>query len=276
MTINSTIADAYISKENMLYFRDNWVFSSSTLDVDEGANIFVMPPLDDEKREDVRILRDKFYNTGENFHPMNRPIFDALFPHWKDNDATVDLIVGFPSPYDSVNTKDREGKSHLVFDLILWSKYLEYPSIDENIRGVLTHELTHHLIGSIYPEVDRAMENGSYLDKLDAYAFHEGFAHLVSYNEDIKAVDWHSDKIQSVYIKASKRMQEALAEVDPERQKKLLYDAICGPYYDKYACMCSMIYLSRVWEKEGIEGLKKEMEDYHGFAKKTTGECEKK
>ena len=276
MTSISTIADAYISKQNMNEYRDNWVYSSSTLDVDEGMNIFVMPPNEDEKREKVRILRNKFYNTVENFHPLNKDIMDALFPLWKENDATVDLIVGFPSPYDSVNTKDREGKSHLVFDLILWSKYLEYPSVDENIRGVLTHELTHHLIGSIYPEVDSAMENGSYLDKLDAYTFHEGFAHLVSYNNDIKNVDWQSEKLQMVYIKASKRMQEALAENNPERQKKLLYDAICGPYYDKYACMCSMIYLSRVWEKEGIEGLKKEMEDYHGFAKKTTKEFEKK
>ncbi len=269
MTIRSTIADAYISKKDMNEFRDNWVYLSSSLDVDEGKNIFSMPPDDDEKRENSRILRDKFYHTAENFRPFNKDIWDTLFPYWEDNDAVVDLIVGFPSPYDSVNTKDRNGKSHLVFDLILWQNYLAYPEIDRNIRGVMTHELTHHLIGTIYPQADRAMESGNYMDKLDAYAFHEGFAHLISYSNDIRDVDWNSDKLKSVYAKAEKRMEDALEERNPQRQKELLYDAICGPYYDKYACMCGMIYLSHVWEKEGLEGLKKQFESYHGFARKT-------
>lgn len=182
----------------------------------------------------------------------------------------MDLIVGFPEPYDSVNTLSPDGTTHLVFDLVCWRKYLSFPGIEENIRNVLTHEFTHCLISYYNREADEALRSSSYAGKLDGYTFNEGFAHLISYRSmDIDRVDWHSKELEEVYASSKKRMREALAETDSEKQKKLLYDAICGRYYEKYACMCGMLYLSRVWEKDGSAGLRREFSSVRGFAGKT-------
>ena len=270
MAIESTVVDAYINHYDMIPFKESWYFSSSILDMDEGKNIFVLPPDDDNVREDVKRLRDAFYSVIEDFEPLNRPIWDSLFPSWEDKKANIDLIVGFPEPYDAVNTHSPDGKSHLVFDLCCWRGYLTLPDTEKLILNVVTHELTHYLIGCYYPEADMALESKDYLEKLDAYTFHEGFAHLISYNaSDIDKTDWHSENLESVYTTAKEKMNLALREKDREKQKKFLYDAICGKYYDKFACMCGMLYLARVWEKRGTAGLKEEFSSFHGFAKKT-------
>lgn len=65
-------------------------------------------------------------------------------------------------------------------------------------------------------------------------------------------------------------MMEALKEDNPIKQKGYLYKAIYGPYYDKYACMVGMFFLSDVWEKQGINGLEEVFNQvYIGFVEKT-------
>lgn len=42
-----------------------------------------------------------------------------------------------------------------------------------------------------------------------------------------------------------------------------------GNYYDKYACMCGMIYLAKEWQLGGYARLKELFDQgYHGFARK--------
>lgn len=220
----------------------------------------------------MKKLRALFTSALSSFTPVNRPLWDALFPSWEEKDLPVDLIVGFPEPYDAVNTLSSDGTTHLVFDLVCWRKYLSFPEIEKNIRNVLTHEFTHCLISYYNPEADEALRSSDYIEKLDGYTFNEGFAHLISYRSmDIDRVDWHSKELEDVFASSKKRMREALCETDREKQKVLLYDAICGRYYEKYACMCGMLYLARVWEKDGVAGLKREFSSFRGFAEKTLG-----
>lgn len=75
----------------------------------------------------------------------------------------IDLIVGFLEPHDAVMTKAPDGRTHLIFDLICWNKYSSMENPDEIIRNVLTHEITHFLIGCYYPEADDALESPNYL-----------------------------------------------------------------------------------------------------------------
>lgn len=270
MRIDSTIVQAYISGANMREYKNKWFFSSSTLDVDLGKNIFILPPDDGSMRESVRNTEQCFRRVMEKYEPVNREIWDALFPGWQKKQTVVDLIVGFPQPYDAVTAKSPDGQTHLIFDLICWSKYSSMENFSEGIRNVLTHELTHFLIGCYYPEADAALESSDYLTKLDAYTFHEGFAHLISFNStEIDKVDWHSPQLEKVYSSCKERMRAALAEMNPEKQKQFLYDAICGKYFEKFACMCGMLYLADQWEAKGMDGLKAAFSDYHGFAKKT-------
>lgn len=269
MHIDSSIVQAYISGMDMCQYEKEWFFFSSALDVGRGKNIFTLPPDDDVIREEVNRLEFCFRQGAEHFDPVNRPVWDALFPDWQKIQPVIDLIVGFPEPYDAVTMNAPDGQTHLVFDLICWRKYAGMADLNRIIRNLLTHEITHLLIGKNYPEVDAALDSSNYLMKLDAYTFHEGFAHLISYQTtEIDCVDWHTDQMKEVYSTCKEKMRVALAETDARKQEQFLNEAVCGTYYEKFACMCGMLYLASQWEVKGIPGLKAAFSDYHGFAEK--------
>lgn len=120
-----------------------------------------------------------------------------------------------------------------------------------------------------YPAADAALESTDYLRRLDAYTFHEGFAHLLSYQAtEIDCVDWHTPQLTEVAAASRAKLRLALTETDPDRQKQFLEEAVCGSYYEKFACMCGMLYLADRWETQGIDGLKSAFADYHGFAQR--------
>ena len=96
---------------------------------------------------------------------------------------------------------------------------------------------------------------------------------MISYQTtEIDQVDWHTGQLKEMYSNCKRKMREALAETDTKRQEQFLYESICGMYYEKFACMCGMLYLARQWEKHGITGLKTAFSDYHGFAEQVLTE----
>lgn len=128
---------------------------------------------------------------------------------------------------------------------------------------------THLLIGHRYPAANAALESTDYLTRLDAYTFHEGFAHLLSYQAtEIDCVDWHTPQLTEVAAASRAKLRLALTETDTDRQKQFLEEAVCGSYYEKFACMCGMLYLADRWETQGIDGLQSAFADYHGFAQR--------
>lgn len=107
------------------------------------------------------------------------------------------------------------------------------------------------------------------MTRLDAYTFHEGFAHLLSYQAtEIDCVDWHTPELTEVAAASRAKLRLALTETDPDRQKQFLEEAVCGSYYEKFACMCGMLYLADRWETQGIDGLQSAFADYHGLCSK--------
>lgn len=193
MLIDSSIAQAYIESSCVDAFRASWLFEHTSVSSDLGRNAFTPPPEDLALRETVRKLERRICKAVAHFVPVNRPIWDALFPDWEAVQPTLDLIVGYPEPYDAVAAHSPDGQAHLIFDLIRWCNYAELDHLDSIIRNLLTHEITHLLIGHRYPAADAALESTDYLTRLDAYTFHEGFAHLLSYQAtEIDCVDWHT------------------------------------------------------------------------------------
>lgn len=64
-------------------------------------------------------------------------------------------------------------------------------------------------------------------------------------------------------------MKLALMETNPQSQEQYIYEANFGNYYDKYACMCGMIYLAKEWQLGGYARLTELFDQgYHGFARK--------
>lgn len=94
----------------MCQYEKEWFFSCSAFDVDRGKNIFTLPPDDDVIREEVNRLEFCFRQGAEHFDPVNRLVWDALFPGWQKIQPVIDLIVGFPEPYDAVTMNAPDGR----------------------------------------------------------------------------------------------------------------------------------------------------------------------
>ncbi|MCD7737640.1 MAG: hypothetical protein LUH58_01165 [Lachnospiraceae bacterium] len=272
VNINDAIAAAYLKDRDVSNYIDKWYFSETETSKFTGGNIFTLPNSDDETLEKVRTVHDAIYTAAETFQPTNIRIWNLLFPDWRKTleDVDVDLIVGFPEPYDATVEYDNRGDCHVIFDLVCWTKYIGQCEISEVVQGLLTHELSHVLLHNQVPGLMDNRENTDYLRNLDATTFDEGFAHLLSYNaKKIDDVDWHSEKLQAVYERSKEKLAEALDERNPDRQSHFLYEAVCGNYYDKYACMCGMLYLANLWMDGGDMALKDAMKGgYEGFARK--------
>lgn len=270
ISLDRTLVDAYLSGSDLTEYQNAWHFTASTVSTDIGKNIFTQPPTDDASKATVRFLADFLSGEINDFQPINKAAWDALFPSWETESVHIDLIVGFPAPYDATTEYAPDGRLHIIFDLVQWINYAELENLDAIVRNLLTHEITHQLISKHCNGIDEAMESGDYLLRLDANTFNEGFAHLISFDgKELGCVNWHSEKLEAVYEAAKATMKAALAETDKAKQEEYLYSAVCGAYYKKFACMCGMLYLARRWEKDGVSGLENEFESFNGFAEKT-------
>ena len=247
MRVEDEIIKDYLRKKPLDAYVDSWLF--------QGDNPpFSAPAGDPEEREKAAQVLAQVRAALEDFHPVNQAVWEALFPQWREKTGkvTVALIAGYPEPYDAMSTKSPEGIPYIILDMVRWTQYLGKVELAAAARNLLTHELTHALISMDYPEADRALEGG-YLERLDGIAFHEGFAHLISYQgREIDAVDWKDPALAEVGEKSQRELCRALACQNPAEQKEYLEKAQQGPYYEKFACMAGMLYLAgRYSRKDG-------------------------
>ena len=262
MIINTEIVDAYLNGEDINLYASMFIYKQG------DKNIF-----QETKKDKVAIvsnIKDEIINHVKDFVPTNKKIWDTLFKDWPNelDDIVLDLVVGCKEPNDAFVLKDLNGRYHMVFDLLCWEKYVGKISLSKLSQNLLTHELFHVLIGKCYTDIEESEQFGNYRDKLDAITFNEGFAHLVSYNQqEIDSVEW--EKLEDIYIQSTNKMKLALMEKNPQSQEQYIYEANFGNYYDKYACMSAMIYLAKEWQLGGYARLKELFDQgYHGFARK--------
>ncbi len=271
MKIDTTIVDSYLDSEDIKKYESLWLYNFKT---EQGKkNLFQLPRESATKREVVSGIKEEIIIYGKNFIPCNSKIWDILFDNWREflDDTTLDLIVGYPEPYDAVVKQAPDGKYHMIFDLLCWEKYVGKVCLSEAIRNLLTHELFHVMIENRFPDIELKETQGTYIEQLDAITFNEGFAHLVSYNQqEIDKVFWNGEKLTEVYNSSIAKMKNALQEKCIDRQVQYIYESNHGNYYDKYAAICGMIYLGREWQCGGNERLKELFFDgYEGFATKS-------
>lgn len=266
MIIDSHIVEEYLAGGPTGRFRDEWCFGG-------GHPPYAEP--EGSERERVREVYRQVLDCAGDFSPVNRAAWDLMFPEWREQTAGVELllIVGYPEPYDAVSTKDPQGGEAIILDMLRWTAYLGH--IKEAAENMLTHELTHALIALRAPEVVKDGGRADYIKRLDALAFNEGFAHLLSFKGlDLDRVDWSLPEYAAVWQRSRRRLKEALDCRDPGEQERLIYEGTAGRYFDKFLCMAGMFYLEEIWAREGIEGLEREFARGHsGFAKRCAG-CE--
>jgi hypothetical protein len=272
MDINDDIVKDYLEGKDISTFKGKWYFNNSSVAGDVGCNIFKEPIYSEEQIKKVKNVYCNLLEACIGFEPLNKIIWDALFPNWQEilHDVKVDLILGFPEPYDATTEYDDHGNCHIIFDLACWTKYLGNGDIKMVAKNLLTHELCHVLIGKSNPIIDQDYRSSNYNIALDALTFHEAFAHLVSYKSlEIDKVDWNESNLLKIRKKSNKEMRKALIAEKKKDQEDYLYRAQCGDYYDKYACMSGLLYLAELWKNGGVSALKNcFLDSYHGFADK--------
>ena len=112
MTINDQLVRAYFDSEGMEKYRDEWFFGA----LEAGKNVFECPSRSAQMAENVETIWRMIQNVTQDFRPANGTIWDALFSNWPSIPVHIDLIVGFPKPYDAVTMKDAAGQTHIVLD----------------------------------------------------------------------------------------------------------------------------------------------------------------
>ena len=110
MTINDQLVRAYLDSESMEKYRDEWLFHA----LETGKNVFEYPAQSAQMAKNVEMLWRAFEEAARDFQPANVAIWDALFPNWPSIPVHIDLIVGFPKPYDAVTMKDPVRHTHIV------------------------------------------------------------------------------------------------------------------------------------------------------------------
>lgn len=253
MNINRKLIEGYLSNDfNRCKIEEHWIFSY----IEEDQYLFDEPK--EEKREEIEKIDLLIKEALLDFEPFNVDIFNKLFPNWeKETEKTnVLLAVGCPQPYDAF-VRNYQGKEYMIFDLIRLSDY----NLSENdmkmvIRQLITHELVHICIHNRYKTPDKT----DYIDYLQYITFDEGFAHLLAFNDNVRAVDF-TKIIEEHLEKNLKLLQDALREKDKEKQTILLEAANTGYYWDKFAAISGKLLIAEHIEdinhiyNSGVQGV---------------------
>lgn len=220
-----------------------------------------------DEKEFMRSIAAELRSGIEEFVPNNLVLWETLFPDWKERmkEVTIYLLVGLAKGYDAVALADKMGNPIMVYDIGNWLIYKDL-NLREIIGNLLTHELCHIGLHHIYPEL-RDTSVMTYKERLNAISFDEGFAHLLSFeNQDISSIDWDEEKFEKIFMDSKKTMEGALMEKDQDKQEEFIQASMTGAYQDKFGAMLGMIYLARQWTDHGNKGLVVLLQEgYKGF-----------
>lgn len=236
MLVDDSIVLKYINGENVEKISSHWVFEN----IEEGKHLFHLP--DYTKREEVNSVLKDFRSVLSEFSPLNEDIYSALYPQWKSiiKDMNIILVVGCPDPYDAM-VREYAGKEFVIFDLLRFYDYsLRGYDIKLLIRKLLTHETSHLCLHTQYP----LPASGDFVAALKHITFDEGFAHLLAFENNLRAFDF-SSIIKEHYDQAFIKLLGAMKETDCKKQKVLLEECNSGPYWDKFAAISGKLFLAK-------------------------------
>ncbi len=237
MIINDDIIIDYLNDLSSDKYKNHWVFNN----IEQNQYLFEEPS--NEHKDSVKVICEEIKSVLNNFTPLNRRLFEELFPSYKEilSKSKVMLVVGCPEPYDAM-VMNYKGEDYIVFDLIRFAGYINNGySLDKLLNQLLTHEFAHKCLMDKY----NLSENPTYLEKLNYIMFNEGFAHLLAYKDNIEKYEFKSEDYIERFNKAKIALKDAVKEESPEKQEELLIASDSGPYWDKFASICGKLYLGK-------------------------------
>jgi hypothetical protein len=231
MRIDDGIVRRYLAGESLDADRQNWIYRAVG---QEG--LFSAP--DPKDAEWVAKLRDKLAEQIYAYVPRNYEAVKAIFPAFDEvaSNFSIMLVVGFPDPYEAMMLESPDGESVMVFDLIRFGE--KSLKADYSCHRVLTHELIHMCLHRDYPQP----KNPTYRESMDYIVFDEGFAHALTYPEDMGAFDFDI-ALEERFRAARDTLGAALSETNSERRREFLAAADTGRYWDKFGAIAGKLYL---------------------------------
>lgn len=233
MNIDASIIKSYLKGKDDYY--SHWIFNSI---LENKEYTFEKP--NNEYKDKIKEIYEKVYTNLNGFIPYNIELFLQLFPEWEKliDNVNVILTVGCPAPYGAM-VREHNGKEFIILDLIrLMSPGKKIEDIISLILKMITHEFTHICLHADYPAAQ-----GGYRDKLIYITFDEGFAHLLSFSDNINSYDF-SELIEEYYKKSLIKLEAALSETNTLKQEEYLEEANCGAYWNKFAAISGKLYLA--------------------------------
>ena len=229
MIIDDKIVQQYLSGQSSDSYKDNWIFHCFDHPVFEEPNY--------KHYEWIAKLHKKLIGQISAYKPRNYDLVKKVFADFDSIAAsfTVMLVVGFADPYDAM-VLEHTGKEYMVFDLIQFGQ--ECLGENYSCHRVLTHELLHMCLHRKFPRLDAL----SYVESLRYKAFDEGFAHGLTYPENISGFVF-DDFLQDKYDIAAERIKRSLLETNPEKQQAYLASADTGDYWEKFASIYGKLYI---------------------------------
>lgn len=235
MLVDDSVVLQYLNDNNAGNISSHWIFQN----IEKGKLLFEAP--DDAKRDQVNKILISIKKTLLEFIPLNKDVYSALYPEWRSiiKEADILLVVGCPKPYDAM-VREHDGKEYIIFDLMRFCDYSEQGyDIDMLIRKLVTHETSHLCLHMKYP----IPASDDFPEQLKYIVFDEGFAHLLSYKDNIQKFDF-SAVINEHYNQSLMKLKEAMKEKDYNKQMILLEQSNSGSYWSKFAAISGKLFLA--------------------------------
>lgn len=234
MNIDDSIIKQYLAGSDA--YARHWVYRHIS---ESGAYLFEKPA--HSQKEEIKTLCRAVSQGLADFEPYNGDLVLSLFPHWQERLDTMNVLlcVGCPEPYDAM-VRTYGGQMYMIFDLVQLYRYqaqgMDIPAL---MRRLITHEAIHVCIRRDHPEAGE-----TYPEKLRYIVFDEGFAHLLSFAQDIAQYDF-KDIIQAHYCESVRLLRAVMKETDPQKQRQFLKAANTGRYWEKFAAISGKLCLAQ-------------------------------
>ncbi|MDF2673933.1 MAG: hypothetical protein K0R09_2198 [Clostridiales bacterium] len=237
MKINRNTINDYIEGRPINEWSNQWIFHSIV------DNQYLTEEVSGDKKDIIQSAADLIERELLNFQPYNKDIWDIIFPDWKNliADSTVYLVVGCPNPYDAMSRISPDGEDVTIFDINRMLKYAD--SVEKLlpiIKNLLTHEYSHICLHTDYPIPE---EKTSFILKLQYICFDEGFAHLLSFKENVKALDWMDKDMIEKKEKAYRMLIDAVKSNGSEHTE-LLEKAESGAFWNKFGAISGLFAIA--------------------------------
>lgn len=254
MRVDTSIVAPYLDCAEVSAFSGHWVYRR----IVPGFTGFA--PLPPAWQPKMRAHYAQVLEVVDAFVPWNEALLRALFPDVTETlrDTKLLFTVDLPPIFDAFAMREA-GEDYIITDLTyLHDCVRKGKDLTRLLHGMLTHELVHVLINRRYYQ-DRL----AYEEYFDYVAFQEGFAHVLAMQPDVQA--FRPDETHRAHFQATQAtLRAALQETDEDLRVEYTKRANAGPYWQKFAAISAMLYLSRQLPQLG------ELYEagWHGFAGK--------